>query len=463
MRALAMVGFSVLAMTSCAVPSIVDCGDDRFCPAGSVCTPTGCSLPGVCGDGAIDDGELCDDGNRTSRDGCSSACIVEGCPNGELDLGEECDDGNALSHDGCSSGCLVERPTWQQLMPSSPPGPLSGMAAAWIPDRGRAILHGGANATSTRGEVWWWDGVTWTPAPSGPPPLQRHAMASDGGSGVVMFGGSLGSGPATAACWLWDAAWTPCVGPVPPARFDAAMAVGAAAGEVILYGGTDAFVELRATWRRTAGGWSDLDRQGPRAASMPAMAYNPRAREHVLIFLGTVPAQTWELGAAGWTGHADSSYARDSATLVFDADRGTMVAFGGNDEVIGIHNETAERDATGWVEVAVGLRPPPRVDHVSFHDPIRRGVVLFGGYGTTIRTDTWILRWESATADEDCAVTTDADRDGLEGCADPDCWGRCDPRCAPRVSDCDPARPRCGDGTCNLDLETTALCPADCP
>src|SRR5690348_6116771 len=38
-------------------------------------TSTG-ALPG-CGDGVLQDGEQCDDGNGASGDGCSSACVVE--------------------------------------------------------------------------------------------------------------------------------------------------------------------------------------------------------------------------------------------------------------------------------------------------------------------------------------------------------------------------------------------------
>src|SRR5512132_4183336 len=34
----------------------------------------------VCGDGTIDAGEECDDGNTTSGDGCSATCVFEGCP-----------------------------------------------------------------------------------------------------------------------------------------------------------------------------------------------------------------------------------------------------------------------------------------------------------------------------------------------------------------------------------------------
>jgi cysteine-rich repeat protein len=71
----------------------------------------------VCGDGELDDGEECDDGNNTDGDGCSATCTIEEppppepfCGDGELDEGEECDDGNNTDGDGCSEECDIEGP-----------------------------------------------------------------------------------------------------------------------------------------------------------------------------------------------------------------------------------------------------------------------------------------------------------------------------------------------------------------
>ncbi|MBG1233060.1 DUF4215 domain-containing protein [Aestuariivirga litoralis] len=63
---------------------------------------------GVCGDGALDAGEQCDDGNTVGGDGCASNCQTESCGNGVLDVGEQCDDGNTTSGDGCDFQCNTE-------------------------------------------------------------------------------------------------------------------------------------------------------------------------------------------------------------------------------------------------------------------------------------------------------------------------------------------------------------------
>lgn len=76
--------------------------------------------------------ETCDDGNKTSGDGCSAGCQVEQgwkcdavngknhdkfgwmvskcykCGNGKVEGSETCDDSNLTSGDGCSSDCKVE-------------------------------------------------------------------------------------------------------------------------------------------------------------------------------------------------------------------------------------------------------------------------------------------------------------------------------------------------------------------
>ncbi len=45
--------------------------------------------PNLCGNGVLDAGERCDDGNEDSGDGCSSACVLEGEP-------DECGSGGAV-------------------------------------------------------------------------------------------------------------------------------------------------------------------------------------------------------------------------------------------------------------------------------------------------------------------------------------------------------------------------------
>jgi uncharacterized delta-60 repeat protein len=91
---------------SCAVENGWECVN-----APSLCAP-------VCGDGLVVGSEQCDDGNLTNGDGCDDDpahggnCTDTACGNGVVSPGEECDDNNTMVADGCSATCTVEA-GWQ--------------------------------------------------------------------------------------------------------------------------------------------------------------------------------------------------------------------------------------------------------------------------------------------------------------------------------------------------------------
>jgi cysteine-rich repeat protein len=62
-------------------------------------------VPASCGDGYVGPGESCDDGNLTNDDVCTNACAPPSCGDGLVQMGEECDDGNGDNGDACLSSC----------------------------------------------------------------------------------------------------------------------------------------------------------------------------------------------------------------------------------------------------------------------------------------------------------------------------------------------------------------------
>lgn len=73
-------------------------------------------VPPVCGNGILEPGEACDDGNTDTEwcggdleDSCLSDCSLAlwACGNGRLDPGEACDDGNPDSFDDCTTSCTA--------------------------------------------------------------------------------------------------------------------------------------------------------------------------------------------------------------------------------------------------------------------------------------------------------------------------------------------------------------------
>jgi fibro-slime domain-containing protein len=101
-------------------PDCRESDPDYFCVEGQ-----GCVRVVTCGNGVIEGDEVCDDGNASDDGGCSAACdavedgyscikpgqpciVLAVCGNRDRERGEQCDDGNGSSGDGCSDVCEAE-------------------------------------------------------------------------------------------------------------------------------------------------------------------------------------------------------------------------------------------------------------------------------------------------------------------------------------------------------------------
>lgn len=325
---------------------------------------------------------------------------------------------------------------WHRLFPqdTTPYVGISGIAGPLTYDRGRDryVLFSAPNAGTPR--VFEFDGIGWLETTSpGPTRHIKSAMAYDAARGVsVLFGGDkscAGCQNPTNETWTWNGSgWTlhtPAI--LPPARKYPALAYDPIRERVVLFGGeASPDSTLGDTWEWDGASWTEImpaDGVSPTARSRSQLVYNPLRRTLLLhagrtLSTGAVYSDVWEWDGARWTlMHADDHPIRFSAAAFFDSLRGGMVVYGG------------------------------------------RNLSSIG----TNTNETWFFSFESLEPTELCRThDADLDGDGMAGCADPDCWGRCMPACPPRSS-CATNAPRCGDGTCNTLLEDHALCPADCP
>jgi len=80
---------------------LADCSDPA-CASAPWCQP-------ACGNGRIEMGEGCDDGNAVNGDACERDCTLSRCGNNIIDSGEACDDGNAINGDACETNCTLPR------------------------------------------------------------------------------------------------------------------------------------------------------------------------------------------------------------------------------------------------------------------------------------------------------------------------------------------------------------------
>jgi len=307
---------------------------------------------------------------------------------------------------------------WTRRAVDTAPEPRGGAAMTFEAPAGRIVMFGGDGDAGSLGDTWAWDGAGWTALAAGASPRARSgaAMAYDiVRRQVVMFGGQRPvDGAVTAAgllddTWIWDrGAWTSrtALRTTRPSPRNAYGLVRDAAQDVaVLFGGhtdNERVAGLTSdTWVWDGATWRALDAAPPLPPRIGfALGHDGR---HVVMFGGARETRelieaadaTWALIDARWvlqpTDTAPS--ARAGAAMAYDAARGKLVLFGGDDGTGEGPFDTWEWDGARWAQVAA-FGPPPRTGHVMVYDPARACVVLFGGLGPGELSDTW--EWDGA-------------------------------------------------------------------
>lgn len=336
----------------------------------------------VCGNGVVDSGELCDDGNvsdsLTTDDGqivpdaCSSNCMSDQtCGNGVVDVinGEDCDIGrDGIEHDGCSSGCRVETPRFESL-DSVNSGSFFGLA--YDTDRHRTLMFGGPSATNT------------------------HLQARVHGR------------------------WRLVPSPSTPQSREAAMAYDRDRHELVMYGSTMQDVGLRDTWTRDKQGWH-LRTFLPNASVPDVAVFNLvyDAAHHRVVMVGAAGGvaggalETWAWNGNTWSQIAMSAAipARDAGAVGYDEERGVVVLFGGlgTDAL----DDLWELDGDTWTQrTKQGMWPEGRFLALLTYDPNKHTMVLVGG-----SVDSPVWDWNGSTWTQSPgpstsgAIVTDLDR-----------------------------------------------------
>ena len=115
----------LIVLASCGMPDASSvsppCKDDGDCAefgdefAGRICGANDRCVVDLCGDGVVDPGEGCDDGNLVDTDACTKNCQNAACGDrilrADLSAGqlgfEACDDGNTIDQDECTNSCTL--------------------------------------------------------------------------------------------------------------------------------------------------------------------------------------------------------------------------------------------------------------------------------------------------------------------------------------------------------------------
>ncbi|MGI8552553.1 MAG: hypothetical protein ACR2PL_17455 [Dehalococcoidia bacterium] len=207
--------------------------------------------------------------------------------------------------------------TWTQQNPALSPPARNRAGLAYDSSRNTAVLFGGLacpiSCSSSLGDTWTWDGLTWTqqhPA-AGPTARIRAGLAFDAAHSVmVLFGGCCAhNGYDLADTWIWNGSnWTQQTPSTnPPARRQAAMAYDTIGQNVELFGG---FIcdptgstcgNLNDTWSWNGSTWSQqLPATSPPVPGNYAnMVYDAAVRSTLLFGIGRNGNDTWTLSDPG--------------------------------------------------------------------------------------------------------------------------------------------------------------------
>lgn len=281
--------------------------------------------------------------------------------------------------------------TWTQRTPTTKPSARSGQAMAYDSTRARVVLCG-ALSGGLPNDTWEWDGSTWSKRSPVASPVQSGVMAFDSvRARMVMYGNDT---------WEYDGSnWFGRIPPTtnPPERGGHAVAYDSGRGVVVLFSGLNGAAD---TWEWSGSKWTQrFPVVSPPARFAHAMAYDP-VRQRTVLYGGNTTGtgvgflgDTWEWDGNNWTKLSpfNSPPLRRDHALVYDAARGRVVLFGGNNTGFNPTNDTWEWNGNNWTQRSPATVPPARSQHKMAYDAVRGRIVLFGGQTLTgsYLGDTW--------------------------------------------------------------------------
>lgn len=377
---------AVIALAlGCVKATSVTCEDGRVCPAGDVCAagqPLCISQDQASSCEGLGEGDLCQADGRDGR--CTLGSCLFMCGDGVLDPGEQCDDGNYVNHDSCSSACLTETLAWELW--TNPWRARFWHGAAYDPDHDRLLVVGGYQG-GFLDDIWAREklhgGSTWAavPVPSAPAPRQATVAYDPERHVLVLFGGRQFS--ELGDTWEFDGTtWQQrALTPSPAGRFFHGMVWDAKRKKIVLFGGAAGSAGISTvfddTWEYD-GTWTQLTTPTkPSARANFAMGYDP-VREKVVVFGGSPSNnETWELSGSTWTqvtGGTEPA-ARNGAAMAFSQGDGKLVMFGGNSATT-LFAETWHYDGS-WTKVSIASQPEST--HLHTLTSIGDRLILVGG------------------------------------------------------------------------------------
>ncbi len=223
---------------------------------------------------------------------------------------------------------------------------------------------------------------------------------------VVMFGGTFesqttpSSGSLNGEMWEWNGTTWTLVGGGPTARAYHAMAFDTAHNWVVVFGGYTTSGYSNETWTWNGSNWNQRQfSRRPLASLRRRDVIRPRHDTCWSSSEGYTGGPQWHLperDVGGQTPNSSSwmysrvslTSARWKAAMDYDARRNVTVLFGGEDGSGPSPNLTWDWNGTAWTQETIS-GPSARSGGQMAYDAIRRVSVLFGGSNGGPLGDTW--------------------------------------------------------------------------
>ena len=363
-------------------------------PAGNANAPDKCRLTCQlprCGDHIVDTGEVCDDGNTTSGDGCSADCRSrETCGNGIVDpaKGELCDAGSGNSNapnapcrlncklpscgDGVADSTLNEQCDAGSNNSNAPNAPCR--PGCVLPHCGDHVIDTALGEVCDDGNLNAGDGCR--------PDCKSNETCGNGIVDVEVLeecddANSRGR-DGCSVCKSEDAVVLQ-PGQTPPARTQHVMAYDAGRQRVVMFGGVaiqqpnNQSKLVNDTWEWDGVSWTLMHpRHAPPPRGLATMAYDPVHHRTLLVGGSTSTGDrddTWTWDGADWTQQATAPFTFSDGELAFDPVNNTMLLVTGNGALSWDGTSWSASASTPGTVLAAGMAT----------DPIRKQVVLFVG------------------------------------------------------------------------------------
>ena len=256
--------------------------------------------------------------------------------------------------------------------------------------------------------IWGWDGAQWQRVTEGGPPGRiLGGVAYDEKRNVlVLYGGRpVALGKCNQETWEWDGtAWTKKDTSPPTACDHIRMVYDASLGESILFSGLDPSENrVNETWSWNGNEWKRLSIEGPESRGHFGFVYDP-AHEQILLYGGyasTVTDEFWAWKDNRWE---EINFAGPGKLshfgMVDDTAVNALYIFGGARSTSTFSTLTDKTwmlaDGT-WRELQPANSPSKRGSPAMGYDPVRKRIVLYGGFDASRKdlADTW--EWDGQT------------------------------------------------------------------